>query len=115
MSGLADSWRNFRARMTAIKSAGYALTIGHMNADLAAIAAPIRVGEGQVIGSVARILLREEFVRLNEADCAAQIVAAAETIAAHLASDTTGRQPNGSEARPELASADEPVLVAGRV
>ena len=89
-SGLATSWREFRARINAIKADGYALTAGHFNPDLATIAAPIYTSGGQVIGSLAWVMLREDFAQRDESACAEQVITGARAVTARLAELAAG-------------------------
>lgn len=57
-AGLGDNWQDFRRRMQTIKRAGYCITVGTFESEMAAVAAPIFSEDGSVIGSLARILQR---------------------------------------------------------
>lgn len=55
-AGLGDSWDAFRRRMTEIRRNGYCVTTGTFESNLAAIAAPVFSDEGNVLGSLTRVI-----------------------------------------------------------
>lgn len=84
-AGLATSWPEFRQQLAQKRKAGYVVTIGNMNVHLAAIGAPIFGPDGQVAGSVTRVVAREEFALENEIRAAARITECAKQISERLA------------------------------
>lgn len=90
-AGLGATWPAFRARLADIRRAGYAVSSGQIDRDLSAASAPILLpGEGaaapaQVLGSLTRVLAREEFERADQRELARDLVAGAEQIAVAVA------------------------------
>lgn len=87
--GLSTSWQEFKACIAAIKRRGYVVSKGQVNVRLAAIAAPILATDGEVLGSFARILLREDLSRQDETRSAKEVMAIAREIASGLISETS--------------------------
>jgi DNA-binding IclR family transcriptional regulator len=90
-AGLGANWASFRARLGEIRKAGYATSTGQMDPDLSAVSAPILLpGEGaggtpQVLGSLTRVMPREEFVAGDERELARDLIHGAEQIAVAVA------------------------------
>ena len=101
-AGLGAGWPAFRLRLSEIRRAGYVVSTGQMDPDLSAISAPIMLpGEGaaapDVLGSLTRVMTREEFERSDERELARDVIHGAEQIAVAVAAGA------GQGAEPERA------------
>jgi DNA-binding IclR family transcriptional regulator len=90
-AGLGGSWAAFRARLAGIRQAGHAVSSGQMDPDLSALSAPILLpGEGpaaapQLLGSLTRVMTRDDFERAEPREMARDLVHGAEQIAVAVA------------------------------
>lgn len=90
-AGLGAGWAAFRARLGEIRRAGYASSSGTMDPDLSAVSAPILLpaeaagGTPEILGSLTRVMTREEFARAEERDMARDLIHGAEQIAVAVA------------------------------
>lgn len=90
-AGLGATWAAFRTRLADIRQAGYAVSTGQMDPDLSAVSAPILLpGEGaaaapQVLGSLTRVMTRDEFERGAVGELARDLIHGAEQIAVAVA------------------------------
>jgi DNA-binding IclR family transcriptional regulator len=93
-AGLGAGWPAFRERLADIRRAGFAVSTGQMDPDLAAVSAPILLpGEGagaapQILGSLTRVMTRDEFARGEAPDFARDLVQGAEQIAVAVLAGT---------------------------
>jgi DNA-binding IclR family transcriptional regulator len=94
-AGLGATWAAFRMRLAEMKRTGYAVSTGQMDPDLSAVSAPILLpGEGsatapQVLGSLTRVMTRDEFARSDERELARDLVHGAEQIAVAVAAGSS--------------------------
>ena len=90
-AGLGSNWAGFRARLNAIRRVGYAASTGTMDPDLSAVSAPILLppeaagGAPEILGSLTRVMTREEFARSEEREVARDLIHGAEQIAVAVA------------------------------
>jgi DNA-binding IclR family transcriptional regulator len=86
-AGLGDGWAAFKARLAEFRRPGHIITVGQNHPDMAAVALPIRLAEdGQVLGSLTRILAREDYSEEVRDSLVAELAAGAATIAERLPS-----------------------------
>ena len=55
-AGLGATWADFRKRMSSMRRDGHVVTEGTFDSGLVAVSAPVLTSEGQVIGSLTRVL-----------------------------------------------------------
>lgn len=77
--GLGADWPSFRAAMREIRKRGYAVSIGELEPQLAAIAAPIG-SDDAVVAAVALVAQRERFALLDQALLAKLVAQCAERV-----------------------------------
>ena len=106
--GLGQDWEGFRAFMAKVRKTGYYLSIGELEADLSAIAAPLMSSDTDVVGAISlvtstkRMQLMDramvtELIQRNAAFISAQI-GAAPTLPATAATATVAAAGGVSEA-----------------
>jgi DNA-binding IclR family transcriptional regulator len=59
-AGLGASWAEFRKRMLTMRQDGHVVTEGTFKSGLVAVSAPVFIGDGQVVGSLTRVLKQGE-------------------------------------------------------
>lgn len=64
-AGLGDDWPAFRRKLSEIKRNGFYVSRGELEADLSAVAAPIRAGSPEAQSALALVTSSERFELLN--------------------------------------------------
>jgi DNA-binding IclR family transcriptional regulator len=94
-AGLATNWTEFRQQMKEVRKTGYAISSGQISPHLTAIAAPVTlVDEGQVVGSLCRIMLAKD----AQGDDLSRIADTLIASAAEIGGFVKGRYPTGNAA-----------------
>lgn len=84
-AGLGSDWKSFRTQLAALRREGHMITIGQFNPLLAAVAVPIVPGaEGEVRGSLTRILARADLPGDGPTALAGELKDAAASMTARL-------------------------------
>lgn len=83
-AGMGADWAGFRRGLTHIRKEGFYVSRGELEADLSAIAAPIRLGAQETHAALALVTSSERFELLNAALIANLLIGGAEAIGADL-------------------------------
>ena len=84
-AGLGADWESFRSHLAALRREGHTITVGQFNPLLAAVAVPvIPGGEGEVRGSLTRILARADLPAGGPGALVGELKEAASRMAARL-------------------------------
>lgn len=91
-AGMGADWNEFRRGLAEIRRQGFYVSRGELEADLSAVAAPIRVDAQDLQSAVALVTSSERFDLLDVAQMAALVKHGGEAIAAAMASERGERQ-----------------------
>ena len=84
---MGEDWAQFRRRLAQIRKEGFYVSRGELEADLSAIAAPIRLGANDSHSAIALVTSSERFELLNIGLLATLLIHGAETIGDDLRSE----------------------------
>ncbi|MDR3466225.1 MAG: IclR family transcriptional regulator C-terminal domain-containing protein [Xanthobacteraceae bacterium] len=91
-AGMGDDWTPFRRGLAEIRRRGFYVSRGELEADLSAVAAPIRMAAEDTQSAVALVTASERFDLLDAAQLAALVRRGGEAIAAAMASERGDRR-----------------------
>lgn len=94
-AGLGDDWKELRSNMIRLRKQGTSVTHAEITPESVGVAAALIEATGQVIGSVAFAVPRDEFERLDEVDLRKDILETATEIGArlHMMTDADESEP----------------------